>query len=96
MMITQCVGNRYRDPAEKEAFLNLAAGDTLYLEREPDNAHDPNAIRIYAQFGDHRFHIGYVPAAHATGLATMMDEGTDLLAMWDGNHVLIKHVEDAA
>jgi len=42
------------------------------LVREPDNPHDPNAIRV-ALFGE--FFMGYIPKEIAIGLAPLMDAG---------------------
>jgi hypothetical protein len=42
------------------------------LYREPNNAHDPNAIRV-ALLGD--FFLGYIPQNVASELAPMIDAG---------------------
>jgi len=42
------------------------------LVREPDNPHDPNAIRV-ALFGE--FFMGYIPKDVAIHLAPLMDAG---------------------
>ena len=44
------------------------------LVREPDNAHDANAIRV-ALFGE--FFMGYIPKETAAHLAPMMDAGRE-------------------
>jgi hypothetical protein len=44
------------------------------LVREPDNPHDPNAIRV-ALFGE--FFMGYVPKDVAFNLASVMDSGRE-------------------
>ena len=45
----------------------------LELEREPGNAHDPNAIKVLGVYKgwvfEHRVHIGYVPADLASLIA---------------------------
>ena len=53
-------------------WTRIRNGDTLRLEREPNNPHDRNAIRIYddAQF------IGYVRGELAQTIAPHMDNGT--------------------
>jgi hypothetical protein len=44
------------------------------LVREPDNPHDPNAIRV-ALFGE--FFMGYIPKDVAVTLAPLMDAGSE-------------------
>jgi hypothetical protein len=50
---------------------------TFALEREPDNPHDPNAIRV-SLFGIHN--VGYLPRDAARRLAPLMDAGGNFLA----------------
>ncbi|MGH2348903.1 MAG: single-stranded-DNA-specific exonuclease RecJ, partial [bacterium] len=50
----------------------LAAGDPLVLTREPDNAHDPHAIRISTAAGEQ---VGYLSARLAARLAPLIDAG---------------------
>ena len=51
-------------------------GDELALVREPDNAHDRNAVRV-----DWRgFKLGYVPRAQNEAVARQLDRGTALVA----------------
>lgn len=47
------------------------------LIREPDNPHDPNAIKV--AYLDEIF-MGYVPATVAAILAPMMDQGREFVA----------------
>jgi len=47
-----------------------------WLVREPDNKHDPNAIKVFVG-GEH---VGYIPAREAGGLAPLMDAGE----RWNG------------
>jgi len=49
------------------------------MVREPDNPHDPNAIRV-ALFG--RIYMGYVPKAIAKELAPLMDSGRRFMAFF--------------
>lgn len=53
--------------------------DVLAVEREPRNAHDPNAIKLMR--GDK--HIGYVPAVHSARLAPLLDAGASCTARID-------------
>jgi single-stranded-DNA-specific exonuclease len=50
----------------------LAAGDPLVLTREPDNAHDPHAIRVSTTAGEQ---VGYLSARVAARLAPLADAG---------------------
>jgi len=47
------------------------------LIREPDNPHDPNAIRV-ALFG--QIFMGYLPAKVSATIAPLMDQGRCLVA----------------
>ena len=54
----------------------IRTGDALTLVREPENAHDANAIRLTWQ--GHM--LGYVPRSDNTGLARQMDLGARVRA----------------
>jgi single-stranded-DNA-specific exonuclease len=81
---------------------SLLPGETLVLEREPDNPHDPHAVRVCRQAGGEQ--IGYLAATLAGRLAPTMDRGaqyratvTQLTGGGDrsfGVNVLIERVED--
>lgn len=43
--------------SRQELLRKMKNDDPVILEREPDNPHDPNAIRVVAQNG----YIGYIP-----------------------------------
>ena len=51
-------------------------GDELALVREPDNAHDRNAVRVEWR----GFKLGYVPRAQNEAVARQLDRGTPLVA----------------
>ena len=57
-------------------FPELRAGDRLDLVREPDNPHDPNAVRV--DWRGRR--LGYVPRRENSALAWAMDRGEPLSA----------------
>lgn len=67
------VGMHFREregvPA-REIVASLLPGDTLRLEREPDNEHDQNAIKAFHSV----YHIGYVQGSDAVWIAPRMDE----------------------
>ena len=50
---------------------------TLALVREPNNPHDPNAVKV-TLFGI--YDMGYLPKDVAKVVAPIMDAGTDLIA----------------
>jgi hypothetical protein len=67
-------GFRYAEAAE--VWPHLSAGDALDLVREPDNAHDANAVRV--EWRGRK--LGYVPRAENSALAWAMDRGETLRA----------------
>ena len=54
----------------------LRVGQTLRLERDMQNPHDPNAVAVIAVLpnGTH-MKIGYVPKSHNAELARILDSG---------------------
>jgi len=50
----------------------VSPGSVLTLRREPDNAHDPNAIAVLASGGAQ---VGFVPREVAASLAEELDAG---------------------
>lgn len=54
----------------------LRVGDELSLQREPDNRHDANAIRVHWQGQQ----LGYLPRAQNRAVAAAMDRGERLVA----------------
>lgn len=63
------VGTKYRGPEMVALLASLPQGEPLTLRREPDNAHDPRAIQVWAR--DHL--IGYVKGSQNRDLAMAMD-----------------------
>ena len=77
---TVAAGLKFRTPEDRARAARLVKGELLLLEREPENAHDPNAIKILTIDGyreDCR-HIGYVPSVVAREIAPMLDSGVEL------------------
>lgn len=60
--------------AGRQVWDRLRVGDPLVLEREPDNPHDPRAVRVLWQ--GHM--LGYVPRAGNETVARLLDEGVRL------------------
>ena len=52
-------------------FPLMQVGDRLELAREPDNPHDPRAVRVMW----HGVQIGYAPRVDNVDLARFMDQG---------------------
>jgi hypothetical protein len=57
------VGNRFRGEAEKAAFAAAVPDQPIRLEFEPDNPHDPKAIKVWLSDpnGGEAAFVGYVP-----------------------------------
>jgi len=67
-------GYRYAEAADVWPLLRV--GDELELSREPDNPHDPNAVRVHW----HGWKLGYVPRRDNAALAWGLDRGEPLRA----------------
>ena len=66
----------YRYAAAAEVWPLLRVGDELELSREPDNAHDPNAVCVQWR----GWKLGYVPRRENAALAWGLDRGEPLRA----------------
>ena len=62
----------YQYHAGSDVWDRLKVGDELKLVREPDNAHDRNAIRVEWQGRQ----LGYLPRAENQAIALELDRGT--------------------
>jgi hypothetical protein len=60
----------------REWWAEMQVDDRLQLVREPDNRHDPNAIRV--EWKGHK--LGYVPRRENQAVAQEMDRGAHLEA----------------
>jgi len=67
-------GFRYGEAASATPLMR--AGDALDLVREPDNPHDPDAVRV--EWRGRK--LGYVPRRQNAALAWGLDRGTPLRA----------------
>jgi hypothetical protein len=63
-----------RAAGRREACENLEVGEVVMLEREPDNAHDENAILVVTDDGSE---LGYVPRDDARDVAPFLDAGAE-------------------
>jgi hypothetical protein len=66
----------YRHAEAAEVWPLLRVGDELELSREPDNPHDPNAVRVQWR----GWKLGYVPRRENAALAWGLDRGEPLRA----------------
>lgn len=60
--------------AGRALFPLMQVGDRLRLQREPDNPHDPKAVRVEWRGAM----IGYAPRADNVDLARLMDQGVQV------------------
>jgi hypothetical protein len=72
------VRGAFRSEGRREACERLVEGDSVTLEREPENAHDPSAVLV---LGDGDCELGYVPRDQAQELALLMDAGAEAQAV---------------
>ena len=68
-------GVYFRTPTERGFADALEEGVLLSLEREPDNEHDPNAIKVCYKADGLDLHLGYVAREAATWIAPDLDDG---------------------
>jgi HIRAN domain len=68
------VRGAFRFEERRDACERLVEGDSVSLEREPDNPHDANAIRV---LGDDDCELGYVPQEEARSIAPLLDAGAE-------------------
>ena len=59
----------------------LKVNKKLYLELEPENLKDPNAIKIIFKENDKLYHLGYVPRYYCKELVAELKKGTQYSAM---------------
>lgn len=60
----------------KQLWGDMKVGDMLTLAREPENAHDTNAVRV--EWNGNR--LGYVPRRENSDVARQMDRGAPVKA----------------
>ena len=85
---TKLTGVTFEDAQENIKKFGCKDIGIYALIREPDNTHDPNAIRV-ALFGD--FFMGYIPKHIAGKLAPLMDSGIRLIAEFVGQNKSPNH-----
>jgi len=75
------VGMHYRGGGAKDVAAALNIGNTVRLEREPENSHDAYAIKVLVE----DMHIGYVERSQAAWIAPYMDDGLEPTALVIGH-----------
>ena len=71
------VRGAFRFEERRDACERLLEGDSVSLEREPDNPHDANALRV---MGNDDCELGYVPREEARTIAPLVDAGAEAQA----------------
>lgn len=70
------VGTSFRDSDAKRAVNAMQPGEEDFrLEREPDNAYDPLAIKVL--YGEDELFIGYLAKANNATIACALDDGEE-------------------
>lgn len=59
----------------------LKVNGKLYLEPEPDNVYDPDAIKVIYKENGNSYHLGYVPRYYCKDLLNQLNKGTQYSAM---------------
>jgi hypothetical protein len=77
-LIIKLVGVKVGDAQENIKKFGCRDIGSFALVREPDNPHDPNAIRVELA----GLYLGYVPRHIAKDLAPQMDAGRRLIALF--------------
>ena len=77
-LIIKLVGVTVEDAQENIKKFGCKDIGSFALVREPDNVHDPNAIRVELA----GLYLGYVPRYIAKDLAPQMDAGRNLIALF--------------
>ena len=77
-LIIKLAGVTAKDAQENIKKFGCRDIGSFALVREPDNPHDPNAIRVELA----GLYLGYVPRDIAKDLAPQMDAGKNLFALF--------------
>lgn len=73
ILMFEVAGLSYRPKEAQERAEILMSNESVYLEKEPTNPYDSNAIKVYSS--DH-VHLGYVPKYLCSELLEKMDDET--------------------
>lgn len=70
---------RRKDPARRFEIALCAPGDPVFLEPEPENPADPNAVRVVSERG---VQLGYVRAERAPLIGGRIRGGVEIAAIF--------------
>lgn len=73
------VGTKFRGPDIIHLVASLPNGEPLTLIRERGNAHDPNAVQVWAR----NQHVGYLKGSQNKDIAMAMDRAQKLAGVHD-------------
>lgn len=73
VLMFEVAGLSYRPKEAQERAEILMSNESVYLEKEPTNPYDSNAIKVYSS--DH-IHLGYVPKYLCSEILEKMDDDT--------------------
>lgn len=73
ILMFEVAGLSYRPKEAQERAEILMSNESIYLEKEPTNPYDSNAIKVYSS--DH-VHLGYVPKYLCSEILEKMDDDT--------------------
>ena len=68
-----------KDIEECKKYLKINAN--LYLEHEPENPKDPNAVKVIFKEKTNSYHLGYVPRYYSKELLNELNKGIEYSAM---------------
>lgn len=80
VLLFELAGLYYRSKKAKERARELMSKESVFLEKDPTNPHDPNAIRVYSY--DY-IHLGYVPRYLCSEILEYMDKENASIAYVD-------------
>lgn len=80
VLLFELAGLYYRPKKVKERARELMSNESVSLEKDPTNPHDPNAIRVYS-YDD--VHLGYVPKYLCSEILEYMDRENASIAYVD-------------
>lgn len=84
-MQTKVVGARHRPEFALKLAMELDPTFEVFLEREPTNSYDSNAIKVIVIYADSDHHIGYIPKTDNAELAAALDEGRSFTVVAGGH-----------
>ena len=80
VLLFELAGLYYRSEKARKRARELMANESVILEKDLTNPHDPNAIRVYSY---DNIHLGYVPRFLCTDVLEYMDKYNSSVAYVD-------------